>query len=163
MTLKKLSLAIGLVLAGSSAFAGSASFDRFVPMTGDVGAGTLPESAPYKLASPHFSQMTIVARDPAQAHRFDSGNYDMHTVNENGPDAGRYLFAPYETDQAGIQRDHQVPGGRCRTGAPGGVLSRRGIVRPSATKLSSSHTSATVPMIHQPMRSWPHRVGTCSM
>ena len=104
MTLKKLSLAIGLVLAGSSAFAGSASFDRFVPMTGDVGAGTLPESAPYKLASPHFSQMTIVARDPAQAHRFDSGNYDMHTVNENGPEAGRFLFTVFETGQAGIQR-----------------------------------------------------------
>jgi len=104
MTLKKLSLAIGLVLAGSSAFAGSASFDRFVPMTGDVGAGTLPESAPYKLASPHFSQMTIVARDPAQAHRFDSGNYDMHTVNENGPEAGRFLFTVFEPGQAGIQR-----------------------------------------------------------
>ncbi len=104
MTLKKLSLAIGLVLAGSSAFAGSASFDHFVPMTGDVGAGTLPESAPYKLASPHFSQMTIVARDPAQAHRFDSGNYDMHTVNENGPEAGRFLFTVFETGQAGIQR-----------------------------------------------------------
>jgi secreted PhoX family phosphatase len=104
MTLKKLSLAIGLVLAGSSAFAGSTSFDRFVPMTGDVGAGTLPESAPYKLASPHFSQMTIVARDPAQATRFDSGNYDMHTVNENGPEAGRFLFTVFETGQAGIQR-----------------------------------------------------------
>ncbi|MFH1816810.1 MAG: alkaline phosphatase PhoX [Pseudomonadota bacterium] len=104
MTLKKLSLAIGLVLAGSSAFAGSASFDHFTPMAGDVGAGTLPESAPYKLSSPHFSQMTIVARDPAQAQRFDSGNYDMHTVNENGPEAGRFLFTVFETGQAGIQR-----------------------------------------------------------
>ena len=104
MTLKKLSLAIGLVLAGSSAFAGSTSFDHFTPMTGDVGAGTLPESAPYKLSSPRFSQMTIVARDPAQATRFDSGNYDMHTVNENGPDAGRFLFTVFETGQAGIQR-----------------------------------------------------------
>ena len=56
------------------------------------------------LASPHFNQMTIVARDPAQAHRFDSGNYDMHTVNENGPEAGRFLFTVFETGQAGIQR-----------------------------------------------------------
>jgi secreted PhoX family phosphatase len=104
MTLKKLSLAIGLVLAGSTAFASDTSFDRFVPMSGDVGAGTLPESAPYKLSSPHFSQMTIVARDPAQTHRFDSGNYDMHTVNENGPEAGRFLFTVFETGQAGIQR-----------------------------------------------------------
>jgi len=104
MTLKKLSLAIGLLLAGSSAFAGNTSFDRFTPMTGDVGAGTLPESAPYKLSSPRFSQMTIVARDPSQAARFDSGNYDMHTVNETGPEAGRFLFTVFETGQAGIQR-----------------------------------------------------------
>ncbi|WP_310447747.1 alkaline phosphatase PhoX [Thiobacillus sp.] len=104
MTLKKLSLAIGLMLVGSSAFASGTSFEDFTPMTGDVGAGTLPEAAPYKLSSPHFSQMTIVARDPAQATRFDSGNYDMHTVNENGPEAGRFLFTVYETDQAGIQR-----------------------------------------------------------
>ncbi|MHB1215644.1 MAG: alkaline phosphatase PhoX [Thiobacillus sp.] len=104
MMLKKLSLAIGLVLAGSSAFAAGTSFEHFTPMSGDVGAGTLPESAPYKLSSPHFSQMTIVARDVSQANRFDSGNYDMQTANETGPDAGRFLFAPYETGQAGIQR-----------------------------------------------------------
>ncbi|MCL5060444.1 MAG: PhoX family protein [Candidatus Thermoplasmatota archaeon] len=104
MMLKKLSLAIGLVLAGSSAFAAGMSFDHFTPMTGDVGAGTLPEAAPYKLSSPHFSQMTIVARDVTQATRFDSGNYDMHTANETGPEAGRYLFTVFETGQAGIQR-----------------------------------------------------------
>ena len=104
MMLKKLSLAIALALAGSSAFAGGMSFDHFTPMTGDVGAGTLPEAAPYKLSSPHFSQTTIVARDITQAKRFDSGSYDMHTANETGPDAGRYLFTVFETDQAGIQR-----------------------------------------------------------
>lgn len=104
MTLKKLSVALGLILAGSSAFAAGTSFDQFTPMTGDVGAGTLPEAAPYRLSSPHFSQMTIVARDPLQTQRFDSGKYDMHTVNENGPDAGRFLFTVFETGQAGIQR-----------------------------------------------------------
>src|SRR5690606_35274595 len=35
---------------------------------------------------------------------FDSGSYDMHTANETGPDAGRYLFTVFETGQAGIQR-----------------------------------------------------------
>jgi len=104
MTLKKLSLAIGLMLVGSSAFASGTSFEDFTPMTGDVGEATLPESAPYKLSAPHFSQMTVVARDTTQANRFDSGNYDMHTANETGPDAGRYLFTVYETGQAGIQR-----------------------------------------------------------
>ncbi|HYM98246.1 MAG TPA: hypothetical protein VET25_00770, partial [Aestuariivirgaceae bacterium] len=101
MMLKKLSLAIGLVLAGSAAFAAGTSFKDFTPMTGDVGAGTLPEAAPYRLSAPHFSQMTIVARDPAQATRFDTGSYDMHTANETGPDAGRFLFTVFETGQAG--------------------------------------------------------------
>ena len=105
MMQKKIALAIGLFLAGSSAFAGGGtSFDNFTPMTGDVGAGTRPEAAPYKLSSPNFGQMTIVARDPAQAGRFDTGSYDMHTANETGPDAGRYLFTVFETDRAGIQR-----------------------------------------------------------
>jgi secreted PhoX family phosphatase len=102
--LKKLTLAASLALVGASAFAHGSDFDDFVPMLGDVGTATLPEAAPYRVANPDMAQMTIVARDPAQAERFDSGNYDMHTVNETGPEAGRYLFAPFETGQAGIQR-----------------------------------------------------------
>lgn len=104
MKLKKLSLAIGLALAGSAAFADATSFDHFTPLVGDTVAGSLPESAPFVLSSPHFSQINIVARDVTQANRFDSGNYDMHTLNETGPDAGRFLFTVYETGQAGIQR-----------------------------------------------------------
>ena len=99
----KLVLFVG-ALMGASAFASSTSFDQFTPLKGDVGAGTLPEAAPFALSSPRFSQMTIVARDPTQAKRFDSGHYDMQTANETGPDAGRYLFSGFETDQAGIQR-----------------------------------------------------------
>jgi hypothetical protein len=104
MTLKKLTLAIGLVLAGSSAFADGTSFDNFTPLLGDTVAGSLPESAPFVLSSPHFSQINIVTRDVNQTNRFDSGNYDMHTLNETGPDAGRFLFTVFETGQAGIQR-----------------------------------------------------------
>lgn len=104
MMLKKLSLAIGLVLAGSSAFASGTSFEDFTPLVGDTVAGSLPESAPFVLSSPHFSQINIASRDVTQANRFDSGNWDMHTVNENGPEAGRYLFTVFETGQAGIQR-----------------------------------------------------------
>jgi secreted PhoX family phosphatase len=104
MMFKQLTLAAAVALAASAAAAGNTSFDQFTPMVGDVGEATLPEAAPYRLAAPHISQMTIVARDPSQAGRFDSGNYDMHTVNESGPEAGRYLFTVYETSQAGIQR-----------------------------------------------------------
>ncbi|MBK6854235.1 MAG: DUF839 domain-containing protein [Burkholderiales bacterium] len=103
-------LALSLALATTSTLASddrdhaTSCFSDFKPMIGDVGTATLPESAPYRLASPKVSQMTIVARDPSQASRFDSGNYDMHTANETGPDTGRYLFTVYETDRAGIQR-----------------------------------------------------------
>jgi uncharacterized protein len=104
MLFKMCSLASGLVLAFSSTLAQGVSFEDFTPMRGDIGAGTLPEAAPYRLSSPHFSQSTIVARDVTQASRFDGGNYDMHTANESGPDAGRYLFSVFETQQPGIQR-----------------------------------------------------------
>lgn len=105
MTLLAASLAIIASQATADDNDGRKScFADFKPMTGDVGEATLPESAPYRLASSKVSQMTIVARDPSQARRFDSGNYDMHTANENGPDAGRYLFTVFETDRAGIQR-----------------------------------------------------------
>ena len=104
MLIKKLSLAVAIALASSSVFADAASFDKFTPLLGDTVAGSLPESAPFVLSSPKFSQINIVTRDVNQTNRFDTGNYDMHTVNENGPEAGRYLFTVYETGQAGIQR-----------------------------------------------------------
>jgi len=106
MMLKKLTLAISLALAASSAFADATSFDVFTPLEGDTVAGSLPESAPFVLSSPEFRQINIATRDitPDEGDRFDSGSWDMHTVNENGPEAGRYLFTVYETSQAGIQR-----------------------------------------------------------
>ena len=97
-------IAFSLVLAGSSASAAGLAFEHFKPMSGDVGAGTLPESAPYKLSSPCFSQTGIVIRDAARARRFDSGHYDMQSANETGPDAGHFLFTVFESGQAGIQR-----------------------------------------------------------
>lgn len=96
---------IVLLFASGAAFA--AGFDKFTPLRGDVGVATLPEIAPYRLSSPQFTQRTLIARDPSQAGRFDSGHYDMITANETGPDAGRYLFIPFETNQAGIQRIDQ--------------------------------------------------------
>jgi uncharacterized protein len=108
MLLKKMSIAVGLAIAASHALADSSAatnFDDFTPMVGNTNpAGTLPESAPFRLASDDFRQVTIVTRDTQQLDRFDSGNYDMHTVNENGPEAGRFLYTVFETGQAGIQR-----------------------------------------------------------
>jgi secreted PhoX family phosphatase len=104
MKFKKLSLAIAMTLVASSALANGSGFSHFTPLVGDTVAGSLPESAPFVLSSPHFSQINIATRDVTQANRFDSGNWDMHTVNENGPEAGRFLFTVFETGQAGIQR-----------------------------------------------------------
>lgn len=95
------SIGVLMIVSGASVAAG---LDQFTPLRGDVGVGSLPEAAPYRLSSPQFTQRTMIARDPAQARRFDSGHYDMMTANETGHDAGRYLFMPFETHQAGIQR-----------------------------------------------------------
>jgi len=104
MLFKKLTIAVGLALVTPQLLADATNFDDFTPMVGDTGTGALPESAPFKLSSPEFRQVNIVIRDPLQSDRFDSGNYDMHTVNENGPEAGHFLFSPFETGHAGIQR-----------------------------------------------------------
>jgi secreted PhoX family phosphatase len=111
MFLKKISIAVGLAVAASQLMADSrydrssaTNFDNFKPLLGNTVAGTLPESAPFRLSSDDFRQVNIVTRDTQQLDRFDSGNYDMHTVNENGPEKGTFLFTVFETDQAGIQR-----------------------------------------------------------
>jgi secreted PhoX family phosphatase len=46
----------------------------------------------------------------------NSGNWDMITSNLTGPNAGRYLFMPFETGTAGVQRiDTQDPNYNTRT------------------------------------------------
>lgn len=111
MPLKKISIAVGLAIVASHALGDSGrgasaatNFDSFKPLVGNTDPGSLPESAPFVLSSDDFRQVNIVTRDPQQNDRFDSGNYDMHTVNETGPEIGKYLFTVFETGQAGIQR-----------------------------------------------------------
>ncbi len=104
MFIKKIAMAVGLTVVTPQLFADATNFDNFTPLVGDTIAGSLPETAPFVLSSPEFREVNIVTRDPIQTYRFDSGNYDMNTVNENGPEAGSYLFTPFETGQAGIQR-----------------------------------------------------------
>lgn len=104
MLIKKIAMAVGLALVTPQLFADATNFDNFTPLVGDTVAGSLPETAPFVLSSAGFREVNIVTRDPIQTYRFDSGNYDMNTVNENGSEAGSYLFTPFETGQAGIQR-----------------------------------------------------------
>jgi len=98
------STALVTVLAFSPAYAGT--FDAFTPLASSVAGGSLPEDQPLQLSSPNFIQKTLNANDlGAQNGNVKLGdNWDMNTLNENGPQAGRFLFTPYETSSAGVRR-----------------------------------------------------------
>lgn len=86
--------------------AADTQFDVFTPMVGDTTPVNPGSATPYKLSSPNFSQQTIADRATQNAlvPASNSGNWDMITANESGPNAGRYLFMPFETSAGGVQR-----------------------------------------------------------
>lgn len=92
--------ALGLVLAAAPSSA--STFDQFTPLAASVTGGSLSEDRPFQLSSPDFIQETLNANDAgAQNGGVKLGdNWDMNTLNENGPNAGRFLFTPYETGNA---------------------------------------------------------------
>ncbi len=94
-----------LMSMGYGAHAADTVFDQFTPLAASAGP-TANEAMPITLSSPHFSQMTIADRATQNTllPGSNSGNWDMITANETGPDAGRYLFMPFETGTAGVQR-----------------------------------------------------------
>lgn len=108
MQKKYLNIAVASALAAISVSASAADtyFDNFVAITGNTTAGSLPETAPFKLSSPNFSQVNLAnrANQNALVPGSNSGSWDMITANETGPNAGRYLFMPFETGSAGVQR-----------------------------------------------------------
>ena len=115
-------LLVGALLASTApaALAGTL-FDHFNPLPGSVPAGSLPEATPFQLSSPYFSQRSISANDAGAANGGIKlgDNWDMITLNENGPQAGRYLFAPYETNSAGVRRLDLTTGQAVSIVAPG--------------------------------------------
>ena len=86
--------------------AAGAQFSNFTPLASSVAGGALPEAAPLLLSSPSFVQQTISANDRGALNGGVKlgDSWDMQTVNETGPMAGRYLFTPYETGTAGVKR-----------------------------------------------------------
>jgi secreted PhoX family phosphatase len=92
--------------AATDAGAAPSAFENFTPLSSSVVGGSLPESQPFLLSSPAFQQRTLSANDagPANGGVKLGDNWDMNTLNENGPNAGRYLFHPYETGNAGVMR-----------------------------------------------------------
>ena len=98
MILKKLPFAIALVFASQAHAAVPASVPAFA--VGDAQEAI----APFVLA-PGYTQKVIATRTNQLAlGQSNSGNWDMIDTNRTGADAGRYLFMPYETGTAGVQR-----------------------------------------------------------
>jgi uncharacterized protein len=110
----KLALALAFVV-GLPVLAVSTKFSNFIPLTGS--ASGLPidgpeEATPITLSNAKWSQRTVTDRRTQNllVLNSNSGNWDMITSNQTGPAAGRYLFMPFETDTAGVQRvDLQNP------------------------------------------------------
>jgi uncharacterized protein len=99
-------LTLPLLLAATSAFADPIGFENFTPLANSVLAGSLPEATPLLLSSSSFIQTAISSNNlgPANGGLRLGDNWDMITLNETGPSAGRYLFSPYETGTAGVRR-----------------------------------------------------------
>ncbi len=109
MNTRKLAIAAAIGLMGATAqqafAADNTYFDNFTALAGNVAAGSLPESAPLQLSSPFFSQKWLADRNTQLGlGESNSGAWDMITANETGTDAGRYLYAPFETGAGGVQR-----------------------------------------------------------
>jgi hypothetical protein len=103
------------VLAGVPALAVSTKFSNFIPLASSAPAlpvDGLEEATPITLPNPKWSQRTVADRRTQNTLviNSNSGNWDMITSSETGPSAGRYLFMPFETSLAGMQRvDLQNP------------------------------------------------------
>jgi len=112
----RIPLALALaVTTGFTAFATSTKFTDFTPLTSSATA--LPvdgpgEATPITLSNAKWSQRTLADRRTQNnlVINSNSGSFDMITSNATGPDRGRYLFMPFETGTAGVQRiDTQDP------------------------------------------------------
>ncbi|MEW6120433.1 MAG: FxDxF family PEP-CTERM protein [Pseudomonadota bacterium] len=97
---KPLCALIALIAVTGSAHA---SVPNVVPAIDPVGAAA-ETTAPFVL-SPGYTQKVIADRNTQLGlGQGNSGNWDMIDTNDTGPDAGRYLFMPFETGTAGVQR-----------------------------------------------------------
>lgn len=102
-------IASALLVMASGTHAADTYFDNFTPVPSTVlqhAVGSAAEMTnPFVLPS-NFSQIVIANRSNQNTlvPGSNSGNWDMIDTNRTGPDANRYLFMPFETDSAGVQR-----------------------------------------------------------
>ncbi|MGQ9685562.1 MAG: alkaline phosphatase PhoX [Thiobacillaceae bacterium] len=97
-----------LVTLAANAQAANTWFDTFTPVSSTVTPLTVGDpaelTAPFVLPS-NFTQTVIADRNTQLAlGQGNSGTWDMIDTNRTGPDAGRYLFIPFETSTGGVQR-----------------------------------------------------------
>ena len=102
-------IAVGLLALTSQASAQTSLFSNFTPLpasAGPIPVGGAGEATPATLSSPNFSQRSLADRTTQNnlVPLSNSGSWDMVTANETGPQAGRWLFMPFETATAGVQR-----------------------------------------------------------
>jgi secreted PhoX family phosphatase len=95
--------------AAISSHALAAGFATFTPLSSSAGpipVGDPLEATPITLSNPVWTQQSIADRTTQNTlvPNSNSGSWDMITANESGPGAGRYLFMPFETGAAGVQR-----------------------------------------------------------
>ena len=110
----KLATAIGLLLAGTYAFADGTRFEDFTPLASSAGP-TSDEATPITLGNPNFTQLSIADRQSQLAESEpNTGSWDMITTNETGRQNERFLFTVFETGQAGVQR-HDLATGQTET------------------------------------------------
>jgi secreted PhoX family phosphatase len=96
---------LALIALALPVLAVSTKFSTFTPLTSSAGAAADP-TKPITLSNPNFSQRSIADRTNQNllVPGSNSGDWDMIATNETGPNAGRFLFMPFETDTAGVQR-----------------------------------------------------------
>lgn len=100
----------GVLVAGSALVADGTKFSDFTPLASSAGP-TADEARPITFGNPLFEQRSIADRTSQLAAGVpNSGNWDMITTNETGPQKGRYLFTVFETGQSGVQRTDRVSG-----------------------------------------------------
>ena len=118
-TLPRGAAAWAAFFVGAVAFAGIAAadgvrFSDFTPLAASAGP-TADESMPVTFGNAAFQQESIASRQAQLAAGIpNTGAWDMITVNETGPQKGRFLFTVFETGQAGVQR-HTLATGATET------------------------------------------------
>jgi uncharacterized protein len=105
----RIAVAVAMLSLSPAAFSVPTYFENYTPAL--TGIATIPTASPLEatplLLSFAGTQQSLANRAALPAGT-NSGNWDMITANETGPDAGRYLFAPFETGTAGVMRYDRV-------------------------------------------------------